>query len=76
MQIILRLRMMDQDPGRLRIEDFQYELPEERIALYPLENRERAKLLSYRAGNLSDHVFADLPAVLPKGVQLLLSLHS
>ena len=66
MQIILRPRMMiDQDPGRLRIEDFQYELPEDRIALYPLEKREQAKLLSYRAGNFSDHVFTDLPAVLP-----------
>ncbi|MFM7179282.1 MAG: S-adenosylmethionine:tRNA ribosyltransferase-isomerase [Bacteroidota bacterium] len=65
--------MMDQDPGRLRIEDFQYELPEDRIALYPLEKREQAKLLSYRAGNLSDHVFADLPAVLPQGVQLVMN---
>lgn len=64
---------MDLDPGKLRIKDFQYELPAERIALYPLEERENAKLLSYRAGEISDHVFADLPAVLPQGVQLVMN---
>ncbi|ULQ56529.1 S-adenosylmethionine:tRNA ribosyltransferase-isomerase [Flavihumibacter rivuli] len=51
-------------PRSLKIEDFIYDLPEQRIAAYPLEQRDASKLLVYREGeivedkylNLADHI--------------------
>jgi S-adenosylmethionine:tRNA ribosyltransferase-isomerase len=37
-----------------------YELPEEKIAKYPLEHRDRSKLLHYNKGKVSDHQFFEL----------------
>lgn len=64
------------DPGKLRIEDFHYDLPKERIAQYPSERREEARLLQYRSGaaeGISDHVFGELPDLLPRGVHLIVN---
>jgi len=49
----------------IRIEDFNYELPDERIAKYPLEKRDSSKLLVYKDGNCSDDVFRNLSNHLP-----------
>lgn len=49
----------------IRIEDFSYNLPEERIAKYPLAERDSSKLLIYRDGEIRDRVFRDLPEELP-----------
>ena len=49
----------------LRIEDFNYELPDARIAKYPLEKRDASKLLVYRNGECSESVFRNLPTMLP-----------
>lgn len=50
----------------LRIDDFDYELPEERIARYPLAERDSCKLLLRKPdGTLSQHVFTELPSLLP-----------
>lgn len=49
----------------IRIEDFTYELPEERIAKYPLERRDSSKLLIYKDGVCKEKVFRDLPQELP-----------
>lgn len=48
----------------LAISDFTYELPAERIAQYPLAERDASKLLQWRAGAITHHVFRDLPALL------------
>ena len=56
---------------RLRIADFTYELPDERIARYPLDDRSSAKLLQYKDGELSEHVFRDLPDLLSPGTLLV-----
>ncbi len=56
---------------RLRIADFTYALPDERIARYPLVDRSSAKLLQYKDGAISEHVFRDLPNLLPKGTLLI-----
>ena len=40
------------------IEDYNYPLPDERIAKYPLPQRDRSKLLVYRDGQVSEDVFA------------------
>ncbi len=44
---------------------FDYPLPEESIAKYPLENREDSKLLAYRGGKITDHHFTELLDVVP-----------
>ncbi len=52
-------------PG-VRIRDYSYELPDNKIAKYPLPVRHDSKLLLYRDGRVSDHVFVDLPSLLPQ----------
>lgn len=49
----------------IRIEDFNYPLPDERIAKFPLARRDHSKLLVYRQGQIEEHHFYDLPDVLP-----------
>lgn len=56
--------MNDNQPGELSISDFTYALPEERIAKYPLAERDSSKLLVYRNGEINELVFRDLPNVL------------
>lgn len=51
----------------IRIADFAYPLPEERIAKYPLERRDSSKLLVYKDGSVEDKIFRDLPSYLPEG---------
>ncbi len=51
----------------LRKEDFQYELPDERIARFPLEPRDSSKLLVFNAAAeppISHHIFRQLPLFL------------
>ncbi len=54
-------------PADLSIEDYTYELPDEQIARYPLEQRDASKLLVYQAGTIREEVFTDLPNELPSG---------
>lgn len=49
----------------IRIEDFNYPLPDERIAKHPLQERDKCKLLLYRGGECSEHVFSEIPDLLP-----------
>lgn len=49
----------------IRIEDYNYCLPEDRIAKYPLPRRDMSKLLVYHDGKVSEKIFADLPELLP-----------
>jgi len=53
------------DPKKLAIKDFVYELPDARIAKFPLPERGQSKLLHYRQGQISDHTFTELPKLLP-----------
>jgi len=56
----------------IRIEEFDYPLPDERIAKHPLAERDRCKLLMRRPdGTLSEHIFAELPALLPDDTMLV-----
>lgn len=50
----------------IRIEDFNYSLPDERIAKYPIERRDRSKLLVYKDGLCTDDTFFNLPGYLPE----------
>lgn len=49
------------------INRFDYDLPEERIAKFPLAERSASKLLVYRGGEISERLFADIGDVLPAG---------
>lgn len=51
----------------LRLSQFQYDLPDERIARFPLPQRDASKLLVYRSGTIEHAQFADLPDLLPEG---------
>ena len=59
------------DQPALPIADFDYSLPEERIAFFPLERRDESRLLVYRDGQVSDAGYVDLPALIPPGMLLL-----
>ncbi|TAJ52672.1 MAG: S-adenosylmethionine:tRNA ribosyltransferase-isomerase [Chitinophagaceae bacterium] len=52
-------------PKELSIIDFTYELPDERIARYPLAERDQSKLLIYRNGQISETIYAELAAHIP-----------
>ena len=51
----------------IRIEDYNYTLPDERIAKYPLSERDASKLLCYRNGTPSENRFSDIASFLPEG---------
>jgi S-adenosylmethionine:tRNA ribosyltransferase-isomerase len=60
-----------QHPGSLRIEDFTYELPDDRIAKYPLQDRDTSKLLVYRGGDISESVYRNIAEYIPQGSLLV-----
>lgn len=49
----------------IRIEDYNYPLPDERIAKYPLAERDSSKLLRYLDGKVDEHIFRDITDFLP-----------
>lgn len=50
-----------QDPKHIQIKEYNYPLPEEKIAKYPLNNRDESKLLIYNKGNITESLFKNLP---------------
>ncbi len=50
----------------IRIEDYNYNLPDERIAKYPLPERDASKLLRYEGGKVDEYIFRDIPSLLPE----------
>jgi S-adenosylmethionine:tRNA ribosyltransferase-isomerase len=54
------------DPKNLTIRDFDYTLPEDKIAIYPLQKRDQSKLLVYKNGNLSEDIYKNISAHLPE----------
>ena len=63
--------MEKSDIQNIRIEDFNYPLPDERIAKHPLAEREMCKLLTYRKGEIGEHLFKDIPDLLPENSMLV-----
>lgn len=53
-------------PKDLSIEEFNYELPEEKIATHPLPERDQSKLLIYRNGNISEDIYKNIANHLPE----------
>jgi len=76
LQIFLNIRtfaadkekaIMKENPKHIRISEFNYPLPDERIAKFPLPVRDQSKLLLYRHGEVSEDRFTSLPEHLPSG---------
>ena len=58
---------MKENPKHIRISEYNYPLPEERIAKFPLPVRDQSKLLVYRHGEVTEDHFTSLPEYLPEG---------
>lgn len=58
-------------PQHIRIADYHYDLPDERVAKFPLPERDASKLLRFGDGAVSDHAFTDLPDLLSEGTLLV-----
>lgn len=58
---------MKDNPKHIQIKDFCYDLPDERIAKFPLASRDQSKLLVYRHGEISEDTFSSLPEYIPTG---------
>lgn len=52
---------------QINISDYNYTLPDDRIAKYPLSERDLSKLLVYRNGDISESTFRNIPEYLPEG---------
>ena len=57
--------MMTTETKQIRMEDYDYPLPDERIAKFPLAKRDESKLLLYRKGEIEESQFKRLPDFLP-----------
>ncbi|MGM0376304.1 MAG: S-adenosylmethionine:tRNA ribosyltransferase-isomerase [Bacteroidota bacterium] len=55
----------------ISINQYDYKLPPERIAKYPLDERDQSGLLHYKDGIISDHLFKELPGLIPSDAMLL-----
>ena len=51
----------------IRIEDYNYPLPDERIAKYPLADRDASKLLHYAGGQVVERAFKNISDLIPEG---------
>ena len=56
-----------EEAQQIRIEDFDYPLPDERIAKFPLAKRDESKLLLYRQGAVGETQFKHITRFLPAG---------
>ncbi|MEP6627761.1 MAG: S-adenosylmethionine:tRNA ribosyltransferase-isomerase, partial [Ginsengibacter sp.] len=54
-------------PKDLSINDFNYDLPDQRIAVFPLERRDESRLLIYKNKKISEDVYKNIADHLPEG---------
>ena len=59
------------DPKHISINEYDYDLPESRIAMHPLGERDASKLLIYKAGNITQDVFSVIDQYLPGNTLLV-----
>ena len=58
-------------PAQLQIQDFTYHLPENRIAKYPLTERDSSKLLVYKNGGINEDSYRNIAGHLPENALLV-----
>ena len=59
------------DPRKISIKDYTYFLPEERIARYPLAERDASKLLIYKEGEISEDIYRNISGYIPENSLLV-----
>ena len=59
------------NPKDLSIEDYTYLLPDERIARYPLSERDASKLLIYNKGSITEDTYKNIATHIPEGALIL-----
>jgi S-adenosylmethionine:tRNA ribosyltransferase-isomerase len=57
--------------NNIKITDFTYELPDSRVAKYPLAQRDTSKILLWKNGKISQDTFKNIPHFLPEGSLLV-----
>ncbi|MCR4700771.1 MAG: S-adenosylmethionine:tRNA ribosyltransferase-isomerase [Bacteroidaceae bacterium] len=62
---------MEEKTKHIQIAEYNYPLPDERIAKFPLAERDHSKLLVYNKGAVSHDIFYNLPNYLPKGALMV-----
>lgn len=60
-----------EDLKNIRIEDYTYDLPDERIAKFPLPERDASKLLVYEEGKIKETLFPEVKHILQAGQTLI-----
>lgn len=60
-----------EDTKHIQIKDYNYTLPDDRIAKYPVSPRDHSKLLLYRDGRVSEDSFYNLPSYLKPGALMV-----
>ncbi|MFD2200709.1 S-adenosylmethionine:tRNA ribosyltransferase-isomerase [Shivajiella indica] len=55
----------------IKLSDYSYILPEERIAKFPLEKRDESKLLHFKDNQISHHQFFEIPDLIPSGSMMV-----
>ena len=58
-------------PKHIHISDYNYPLPDERIAKFPIAQRDHSKLLIYNKGEVGEDIFYNLPNYLPEGALMV-----
>lgn len=61
---IKKLIMLDSKIKNINIEEYNYPLPEDKIAFHPKNEREQSKLLTYSQGKINDAIYNDLDNIL------------
>jgi S-adenosylmethionine:tRNA ribosyltransferase-isomerase len=68
-----QLAGMKAEAQKLWIRDYDYQLPHERIAEFPLKERDQSKLLVYRKGGITDDHFFNVHEHIPANSTLILN---
>lgn len=64
-------RFITMDTKHIQIKDFNYELPDERIAKFPVKQRDHSKLLIYNKGAITEDYFYNISNYLPAGAIMI-----
>ncbi len=63
--------MKKEKKASISIEEFNYNLPDEKVAKYPLKKRDESKLLFYKNGQIEENVFKNITHYLPENTLLV-----
>ena len=63
----LQLQQIVKNSPEHNINEYLYDLPEDRIAIHPLQHRDQSKLLVWDKGMVSHHIFKDIASHIPAG---------